>query len=253
MVGEEQRFPRPRKEELERIRLETQEAIQKIVRVKIQASQPSTPIQEGDGTRFVRYTPSSQSLHHEEMPQQRIIRISAMPVDPLEPPKFKVRNQIRDPPPPSAPVMHSPPRKLTPEEQQSWKIPACISNWKNPKGYTISLENREVVDGRNLKDVVVSDKFAKVTDSLYIAERIAREEIEKRAALQNKVVSEQKAERDLKLREAAIQARMERSQIQYSDNRNEQVNTMIPVKRKREDDESVYTNTNSQDLEQQNI
>lgn len=79
--------------------------------------------------------------------------------------------------------MHSPPRKLTPEEQQSWKIPACISNWKNPKGYTISLENREVVDGRNLKDVVVSDKFAKVTDSLYIAERIAREEIEKRAAL----------------------------------------------------------------------
>lgn len=29
--------------------------------------------------------------------------------------------------------MHSPPRATTVKDQQDWKIPPCISNWKNPK------------------------------------------------------------------------------------------------------------------------
>ena len=39
----------------------------------------------------------------------------------------------RGPPSPPAPVMHSPTRKVTVKEQQDWKIPPCISNWKNAK------------------------------------------------------------------------------------------------------------------------
>ena len=38
--------------------------------------------------------------------------------------------------------MHSPTRKVTVKEQQDWKIPPCISNWKNAKGYTIPLDKR---------------------------------------------------------------------------------------------------------------
>jgi hypothetical protein len=39
----------------------------------------------------------------------------------------------RGPPSPPAPILHSPTRKVTVKEQQDWKIPPCISNWKNAK------------------------------------------------------------------------------------------------------------------------
>lgn len=39
----------------------------------------------------------------------------------------------RGPGSPPVPVMHSPPRPLTVKDQQDWKIPPCISNWKNSK------------------------------------------------------------------------------------------------------------------------
>jgi len=51
-------------------------------------------------------------------------------------------------PPPT--VMHSPPRKLTTEDKNNWKIPPAISNWKNVHGWTIPLEMRVAADGRTL-------------------------------------------------------------------------------------------------------
>jgi SNW domain-containing protein 1 len=45
-----------------------------------------------------------------------------------------VRAQVpRGPGSPPVPVMHSPPRAVSVKDQQDWKIPPCISNWKNPK------------------------------------------------------------------------------------------------------------------------
>ena len=37
------------------------------------------------------------------------------------------------------------------KEQQEWKIPPCISNWKNARGYTIPLDKRLAADGRGLQ------------------------------------------------------------------------------------------------------
>lgn len=54
------------------------------------------------------------------------------------------------PPSPPVPIMHSPPRKITVEDQQNWKIPPCISNWKNIKGYTIPLDKRLAADGKHV-------------------------------------------------------------------------------------------------------
>ena len=66
--------------------------------------------------------------------KQRVIRMVEQQRDPMEPPRFKTNKKIpRGPPSPPAPVMHSPTRKTTVKEQQEWKIPPCISNWKNPK------------------------------------------------------------------------------------------------------------------------
>lgn len=112
---------------------------------------------------------------------------------------------------------------MTVKEQQEWKIPPCISNWKNAKviiidrkkktcshlslvnfsvgflflvnwlhswnsfsfqeifvlklfccclqGYTIPLDKRLAADGRGLQDPHINDKFAKLAEALYIADR----------------------------------------------------------------------------------
>ncbi|KAI0229040.1 mRNA splicing protein [Massospora cicadina] len=46
-----------------------------------------------------------------------------MPVDPMEPPKFRHKKVPTGPPSPPAPVLHSPPRKVTAQEQKDWYIP----------------------------------------------------------------------------------------------------------------------------------
>ena len=71
----------------------------------------------------------------------------------MEPPKFRHKKVPRGAGSPPVPVMHSPPRAITAQEQADWKIPPCISNWKNPKGYTIPLDKRLAADGRGLQEV----------------------------------------------------------------------------------------------------
>jgi SNW domain-containing protein 1 len=89
------------------------------------------------------------------------------------------------------PVLHSPPRKLTPQDHDDWKIPPCISQWKNtkvptqknycpkpltfPQGYTIPLHMRLAADGRGAQTVEINDKFAHFNESLSIAQEAARE------------------------------------------------------------------------------
>ena len=76
---------------------------------------------------------------------------------------------------PPVPVMHSPPRAVSVKEQADWKIPPCISNWKNAKGYTIPLDKRLAADGRGLQETAINDNFAKMTEALYVAEQQARQ------------------------------------------------------------------------------
>ena len=71
-------------------------------------------------------------------------------IDPMEPPKHKHKKVPRGSGSPPVPVLHSPPRKLTVQDQQAWKIPPCVSNWKNARGYTIPLDKRLAADGNCL-------------------------------------------------------------------------------------------------------
>jgi SNW domain-containing protein 1 len=100
--------------------------------------------------------------------------------DPLEVSRFKHKRIPKGPGSPPPIMMRSPPRKLTVKDQLDWKIPPCISNWKNAKGYTIPLEMRLSADGRTLQHHTVNAKFAQLTDGLYIAERQSRKELEER-------------------------------------------------------------------------
>merc|ERR1719431_1265382 len=135
----------------------------------------------------------------------------------MEPARFKINKKVpRGPPSPPAPVMHSPTRKVTAKEQADWKIPPCISNWKNAKGYTIPLDKRLAADGRGLQQVHINENFSKLAEALYIADRKAREAVEMRASLEKKLAQKEKEAKESKLRELAQKAREERAGIRTS-------------------------------------
>ena len=110
----------------------------------------------------------------------------------MEPPKHLLQKALRGPGSPPVPVLHSPPRKLTVEDRQSWKIPPCISNWKNARGYTIPLDKRLAADGRGLQEVTINNKFAMLSESLYVAERKASEDLRIRNQIRKKMAMREK-------------------------------------------------------------
>ncbi|GAB5367336.1 hypothetical protein AAMO2058_001221600 [Amorphochlora amoebiformis] len=203
---------KPEEEEIQKLAEKTAAAMGKIVNKKMMAARP-THIEKEDKKEpiFIRYTPSQAKAdaQHNSGARQRIIKLQEMPKDPLEPPKFRVKKLPPRPPSPPVPVMHSPPRKITVEDQQNWKIPPCISNWKNIKGYTIPLDKRMATDGRGLKEVQINDNFATLSESLYIAERNARQDIEVRAQMMKNLMQSKKAQKEEEYRKIAMQARQE--------------------------------------------
>ncbi|KAJ3108475.1 mRNA splicing protein [Phlyctochytrium planicorne] len=203
---------RPSEEEVQASAEKTREALEKLVDSRIKSTQPKNlkGAVVPSGPTYVKYTPA----HGQQGGVgTRIIRMMEAPVDPMEPPRFKHKKVPRGPPSPPVPVLHSPPRKVSAEEQKNWVIPPCISNWKNAKGYTIPLDKRLAADGRGIQDVQINDNFAKLGEALAIADRHAREEVKVRAEMQSKLAAKEKKEKEEKLRMLAQRARDERAGI----------------------------------------
>ncbi|EPB68426.1 SKIP/SNW domain protein, partial [Ancylostoma ceylanicum] len=149
---EDEDIQRPDEETIAEQTEKTRLALEKITESKVASALPVRHAEKQAPAQYIRYTPSQQSSLHAGGSQQRIIRMVEEQKDPMEPPKFRINQKIpRAPPSPPAPVMHSPPRKVTTKDQNDWKIPPCISNWKNPKGFTVSLDKRLAADGRGLQ------------------------------------------------------------------------------------------------------
>ncbi|KZT69814.1 pre-mRNA-processing protein 45 [Daedalea quercina L-15889] len=202
---------RPSEDEVQATTEKTRAALEKLVNGKIKAAQPKNVPDSQGKTSFIRYTPGQQG--GSDSLKQRIIKMTEVVEDPLEPPRFKHKKIPRGPPSPPPPVLRSPPRKATAQEQKEWMIPPCISNWKNNKGYTIPLDKRLAADGRGLQDVHINDNFAKFSESLFIADRHAREEVRQRALMQQKLAEKEKAQKEENLRMLAQRAREERAGI----------------------------------------
>ena len=201
---------KPSEEEVEATKERTQRALQGLVAGTLAAQKPKNV----KGTTrpeptFVRYTPADQ-MGDKSQKQDRIMKIVQRQQDPMEPPKHKIKKIPRGPPSPPPPVMHSPPRKLTAEDQEAWKIPPTVSNWKNPKGYTVPLDKRLAADGRGLQDVTINDKFAQFSESLNAADRVAREEVQQRNRMQQRLAEREKLEKEEALRSMAQRAREQR-------------------------------------------
>jgi SNW domain-containing protein 1 len=210
---------RPSEEEIQASKERTQTALAALVSGAVAAQKPKNV---NVGTRkdptYVRYTPANQ-MGDNSKKNDRIMKIVERQVDPMEPPKFKHKKIPRGPPSPPPPVMHSPPRKLTAEDQEAWKIPPPVSNWKNPKGYTVPLDKRLAADGRGLQDVTINDKFAQFAEALFTADRHAREEVKQRALMQQRLAEKEKAQKEEHLRMLAQKAREERAGAGRRDSR----------------------------------
>ncbi|CAK5083828.1 unnamed protein product [Meloidogyne enterolobii] len=210
---EDESFKKPTDEEIHETTETTRAALEKITTTKVAAALPVQHAKKTAPAQFIRYTPSQQSGLHASGAQQRIIRLVEEQKDPMEPPRFQINQKIpRAPPSPPAPVMHSPTRKVTAKEQADWKIPPCVSNWKNPKGYTVALDKRLAADGRGLQQVHINEGFAKFAEALSIAERKARESVETRAQMERLIAQNKKTEQEKRMREMAQSARIQRSQ-----------------------------------------
>lgn len=202
---------RPSEEEVAATRERTQLALTTLINGAVAAQKPKNV----KGTSraaptYVSYTPDNQ-MGDQTGGKTRIIKIVERQQDPLEPPKHKHKKIPRGPPSPPAPIMHSPPRKLTAEDQEMWRIPPPVSNWKNPKGYTVPLDKRLAADGRGLTDVSINDKFAQFAEALQTADRHAREEVKQRSLMQQKLAEKEKQLKENNLRQLAQQARQDRA------------------------------------------
>lgn len=81
---------RPDEETVRETAEKTKKALEKLVDGKIKAAQPKHVAKATDeGPKYIRYTPANTTNGDASGAKQRIIRMAEMPVDPLEPPKFK--------------------------------------------------------------------------------------------------------------------------------------------------------------------
>ena len=212
----------PTTDEVQSTAARTASALNSLLNVKVKSELPSgsaiinanTSKDVRSKTEFVQYEPLKDAPGYNPSASRRIVQMVPLQLDPMMPPKHMHLKAPSGPADDPVPVLHSPPRKLTETERKSWNVPACISNWKNTRGYTIPLDKRLAADGRGLRDEsTVNPNFAGLSESLYEAERQAREEVRMRALVGKRQEEVQREEREKALRELATRARMERSGV----------------------------------------
>ena len=203
----------PSREEQYEVAERTRQSLQALMEGKLKKASGITAKKTSEELEptYIRYAPNPDAPGFNPAAKQRVIRVVDAQVDPMEPSKFKHTKTPAGPPEAPVPVLHSPPRKLTVEDQQAWKIPPCISNWKNAQGFIIPLDKRLAADGRGLQEVTINNKFAALSEALYVSERKAAEDLRVRNQIRKKMALKEKEDKEAELRELASKARLERA------------------------------------------
>ena len=68
---------------------ETQAALDQLVSGKVMSQQPKTLPQQPGAPTYLKYKPLHGGPQHNSGAEHRIIKMQDMPVDPMEPPKFR--------------------------------------------------------------------------------------------------------------------------------------------------------------------
>ena len=167
--------------------------------------------------KYINYQFDSQNNSSKN---SHLIKLVALPVDPLSNIKYRhhkiplsntnEKNFV--------PVLQTPSKPLSLEEQKKWKIPPCVNMSNNPKGLVIPLDIRLANDGRNLREYKANKNFAKFADILALTEKNVRKEIDERNKIAQSIQIAAAMKKELELKEAAKQARMERKSFNKNNN-----------------------------------
>lgn len=151
------------------------------------------------------------------------VRIAEKSVDPLDPPRFRHRKPIALQQDAPAPILTAPTEKLTAEEEDAWRVPACVSNWKNPAGYVIPMDKRVGVDARRFEQPQLSAKFAVMAHALDAAAASITESIAQKNALERQLAMRKWAEDEERMREEARRLNIEKKQLGKRKGRDERI------------------------------
>lgn len=175
-----------------------------------------------ENLKYITYK-STNPLNNNQEISSRIIKITEHVADPLQPHMYKINKSL-----PylheeiSTPIHHksdNPSNQITKEERDKWNIPAAISSWKNPNGYTIAIDKRVAMDSRynknSHKPYELNDGFLKLSDALDKAEQKARHEIQARAEAKKILAEQETLKKEEQLKLLAKQARDEREKTKY--------------------------------------
>lgn len=91
-------------------------------------------------------------------------------------------------------------------DPNEWKIPAAVSNWKNPNGYTVALERR-VGKALGNENNTINDGFMKLSEALENADKKARQEIRSKMELKRLAMEQEMLAKESKLKELSQRAR----------------------------------------------
>lgn len=211
-------LPKPSKLEIEETYKRTKKAFDKIL---AGLSKPVGPVVKSSAQANAdAYEVKYDTVQTTGAVRSRSLKIVEHAQDPLQPSQVKAGKVVAPPvEEPLAPILHKTDstessNKLSKEERERWNIPAAISSWKNPKGYTISLERRLDMDARYNKPHAgaqeVNEGFAELSNALDVAEREARQEIKLRAEAKRQLADEELRQKEHKLKLLAQKAREER-------------------------------------------
>lgn len=146
----------------------------------------------------------------------RIITIESKRQDPLQPSRQKNTSSkivLPEDDETDTPILHATDdaksKRLTKEERAKWNIPAAVSSWKNPMGYTVGLKHR-AAHGKKTGNVgSINNKVSDIVAALDETDQEIREGIQQENELKRKQLKEEERVKEEKLRAIA-----ERSKIQ---------------------------------------
>ncbi|AET39849.1 mRNA splicing protein PRP45 Ecym_5059 [Eremothecium cymbalariae DBVPG len=144
-----------------------------------------------------------------------LIKVVDHAADPLHLSNFKIRSVYAPPiDEPPAPILHKTDANLSKEERQKWEIPAAVSSWKNPNGYTIGLDKRVALDARYSDSRMgahdINEGFVRLSEALGEADRKARQELKLKAEARKQLAEQESKMKEEQLRMLAQRAKEER-------------------------------------------
>lgn len=171
--------------------IKTRSTIDRIVSQKSQITQKSTAnqIKTETDSKYLKYKPKHSK-------KQRIVRIQEIQEDPFCPPQYKNKRIPHGPKGTPDILLRDPPRKVTQSDQTAWKIPPCISNTKNSRGFVLPLEMRISADGKNRQEHKLNEKFLHFSSAIYESEKQGRKALEERKRIQQTLAHEEQIKRE---------------------------------------------------------